>query len=1034
MVGDAPRAIGPLFHGLRLKQLSITAVVWRGGLGTLQQRIPPPVNLPSFQSLAQHLTQLHFFLFYPQYGEENEQYMVQPEHLVEYFRPLAQLQVLTLLCPNKLEGLTQLLQVLPQLHTLQLPDVTISGQQQLDTLLAATQITSLQLRQVEALDTSYADAPCSWQRLELTGTLDFKVVAYLPLHSLSQPLVCGISQTLWWQRHPTSLHKRARPCLELQALWPVASVMLLLLLLLLLPQQGKASLSSSGQQTVPAMSKRDMQHQAAVDGGASAADGYSPAGEEPPPATRLLDLPPALLDDVACWAMQLGARSLLPVTCRAFSQARLLHVPALRIQLGRQCCDQLLTPRVVAALQARTSKLTLTLWQPETEDSEGFRKQLAPTLQLPQTEYTKHYTDLLAHALAMGCSRDPTLTGRSPAPAMSQSEMQHQVAVDGGASATDGYSSAGEAPPPATRLLDLPPALQDDIACRVIQLGARSLLPLTCRAFSQARLLHAPALRIQLGRQCCDQLLTHRVVAALQARTSKLALNLWQPETEDSTRYRKQLAPTLQLPQTEYTQDYTELLAYALAKLDNCAAVEVCKLVSSGTYDLNSYRHLRCSPGLAQHLLDSFPSLTALTLEGLRVSNDELASLLSHPPLALQLQQLDVTKTEIPDGDEPLSVGPLFQGLQLKQLSIEAVRHKQPGTSLLPSFQPLAQHLTQLGFSLYYGNDDDDDDDVDGTNYLVQYLQPLAQLQVLTLPCQYQLDDLAELVQALPQLHTLQLPEATVSGQQQLDTLLAATQITSLQLASVRACDTSYADAPCSWQRLELQWIDWKAITYLVACLPLHSLTQPLLVGKQSFIVGDCINPEVVAALHHLAQACKVPVQIKEVELRIPHEVITPALLQSLNMEHLFGSTPTLQQQREDLAQLVLALQALQFCGKVKVYGLHEVTAADVLALAPLFRDCTHFELCDGSMEPSLEFWHQLVQRMPAVQQVELNNVEGSVSAAMHESLQLMAEQPWARWLHITICYDLEGSQLPACWQAGSWLMAGIIKVSLWAD
>ncbi|GFH20289.1 hypothetical protein HaLaN_17384, partial [Haematococcus lacustris] len=123
------------------------------------------------------------------------------------------------------------------------------------------------------------------------------------------------------------------------------------------------------QRTVPAMSQRDMHHKAAMDGCASAADGYSPAGQAPPRATRLLDLPPALLDDIACRVMQDRARSQLPLTCRAFSQAHLLHVPALRIQLGRQCCDQLLTPQVVAALQARTSKLALTLEQPETEDS-----------------------------------------------------------------------------------------------------------------------------------------------------------------------------------------------------------------------------------------------------------------------------------------------------------------------------------------------------------------------------------------------------------------------------------------------------------------------------------------------------------------------------------------------------------------------------------------------------------------------------------------------------------------------------------------
>ncbi|MGQ3144884.1 hypothetical protein [Rhizobium oryzihabitans] len=99
---------------------------------------------------------------------------------------------------------------------------------------------------------------------------------------------------------------------------------------------------------------------------------------------------------------------------------------------------------------------------------------------------------------------------------------------------------------------------------------------MTSRAFSLARLLRVAALRIQLGRQCCDQLLTPRVVAALQARTSKLTLTLWQPETEDSGYYEEQLVPTLQLPHTEYTQLYTDLLAHALAKLDNCAAVQVC--------------------------------------------------------------------------------------------------------------------------------------------------------------------------------------------------------------------------------------------------------------------------------------------------------------------------------------------------------------------------------------------------------------------------------------------------------------------------
>ncbi|KAJ9520383.1 hypothetical protein QJQ45_000124 [Haematococcus lacustris] len=610
---------------------------------------------------------------------------------------------------------------------------------------------------------------------------------------------------------------------------------------------------------------------------------------------------------------------------------------------------------------------------------------------------------------------------------MAKRYKQQQVTVDGSASATDWYSPAGKVPPPATRLLDLPPALLDDIACLVMQLGVRSLLPLTCRAFSQAHLLYVPALRIQLGRQCCDQLLTRQVVAALQSRNTKLAITLWQPETEDSICYSKQSAPTLQLPQTEYTQDYTDLLAHALAKLDNCAAVEVCKLVSSGTYYSDNCRHLHCSPGLAQQLLDCFPSLTALTLEGLCVSNDALASLLSHPPLALQLQQLHLTDDSAPAGDEPRLVGPVFQGLQLKQLSIAAVRPKQPGTPPLPSLQPLAQHLTQLHLVIGYNCEID-------LSFFMEYLQPLAQLQVLTLSHLDRLNGLTEVLQALPQLHTLQLPQVTVSGQQELDTLLAATQLTSVQLGTVKALDTSYADAPCNWQRLELSLdIDWTAIAHL----PLHSLSQPLVLGNLRINVWDSPHPESAAAFHCLAGAIKVPVKIMELDLFMLSREQRLLVDEELLVHKRFGPsviTPALlQQQRVNLAQLVSWLQPLQCCfvGKVVVYGLHEVTTADVLALAPLCRDCTHLELLCGSVEPSLEFWRQLVQLMPAVKEVTFHDVKGSFSAAMHESLQLMAEQPWARWLDITIQDDITASDVPSCWQAGSWLKAGMFKVTM---
>ncbi|GFH09539.1 hypothetical protein HaLaN_04706 [Haematococcus lacustris] len=252
--------------------------------------------------------------------------------------------------------------------------------------------------------------------------------------------------------------------------------------------------------------------------------------------------------------------------------------------------------------------------------------------------------------------------------------------------------------------------------------------------------------------------------------------------------------------QTEYTQHYTDLLAYALAKLGNCAAVE--------------------------------------------------------------LQQLDLTDASVPNGDEPGAVATVFQGLQLKQLSIASIHPGQHGHPPLLNFQPLAQHLTQLHLDATHAGGDKP------LSFFKECLQPLAQL-------------------------------------------------------------------------------------------------QPLVLGTLDICAKDILDPEVPAALYFLAEAIKVPVKINELHMCMlsseqPQlEVITPALLQ---------------EQREDLTRLISLLQPLQCCfvGRVEVSYLHEVVAADVLALAPLCRDCSHFELEYGSVEPSLEFWRQLVQLMPAMQKVEL--------------------------------------------------------------
>ncbi|KAJ9532161.1 hypothetical protein QJQ45_003928 [Haematococcus lacustris] len=88
-----------------------------------------------------------------------------------------------------MSGVVALLPVLanlPSLHTLVLDDAVV-GQEQLDALLALTQITHLYVVYFSGLTCSRASADCSWRKLEV-HTMDLVTAAYLPLHSLTHPL------------------------------------------------------------------------------------------------------------------------------------------------------------------------------------------------------------------------------------------------------------------------------------------------------------------------------------------------------------------------------------------------------------------------------------------------------------------------------------------------------------------------------------------------------------------------------------------------------------------------------------------------------------------------------------------------------------------------------------------------------------------------------------------------------------------------------------------------------------------------------
>ncbi|KAJ9532506.1 hypothetical protein QJQ45_010581 [Haematococcus lacustris] len=561
------------------------------------------------------------------------------------------------------------------------------------------------------------------------------------------------------------------------------------------------------------------------------------------------------------------------------------------------------------------------------------------------------------------------------------------------------------ASPPASCLLELPDSVLDDIASWAVRPGTSGALSLTCRAFAQANLRHAPAFRIQLDRQRCDQLLTPRIVAIVRARTGKLALTLEQS-----------------LPQGS-NQD-ANILAHILDKLGSCAAVEAVKLTRSGAPHHHNAVALACTPGLAQRLLDSFPGLTAIALHKYTISCSHLAGLISHPQLALQLQQLDLTGTSIcqagqPDQPGAVTLATLFQGLRLKRLSLAIY-----DIELLPDLQPLAQHLIQLQWTELPNLP------LRGTYPWVLGLRTLSRLQVLTVcnPCS--LWGLLRDLKALPQLHTLQLAETTLRNGYELDDLLAATQLTSVQLASVEGLSSSRASAPCSWQRLELMGsIDCTSAAYL----PLHSLTQPLVLGELCCSVDLVTTPEAAAALHSLAGAWKQPPVVRCVQLDMFGRLEEEADAEVEAAPEGADTTPLvriiLQQQSSRWAQLVALLCKLELrcLNKVVISNFLVFSAADVQVLAPFCHGCTCLHFLCSTVCPSLEFWHELVQCMPSVTHVLFTPLQEPASVAMHESLQLMAEQPWARWLDITISF--KHPEEVTYWQAQDWSSIGGCKV-----
>ncbi|KAJ9533500.1 hypothetical protein QJQ45_026552, partial [Haematococcus lacustris] len=120
--------------------------------------------------------------------------------------------------------------------------------------------------------------------------------------------------------------------------------------------------------------------------------------------------------------------------------------------------------------------------------------------------------------------------------------------------------------------------------------------------------------------------------------------------------------------------------------------------------------------------------------------------------------------------------------------------------------------------------------------------------------------------------------------------------------------DNLFLDAPCSWQQLQVvRSMDCIS----AACLPLHSLTQPLNVKQLCTGVDDVSGTDTAAAILTLTRACQVPVTVGvlsvDVDVRSEGDRETGTPL---------DDPVLLQQQRSHMRHWVAQLHALQHRGK----------------------------------------------------------------------------------------------------------------------
>ncbi|KAJ9505850.1 hypothetical protein QJQ45_010648 [Haematococcus lacustris] len=397
----------------------------------------------------------------------------------------------------------------------------------------------------------------------------------------------------------------------------------------------------------------------------------------------------------------------------------------------------------------------------------------------------------------------------------------------------------------STQLLDLPEELLGALLRQLDDGNSRLQVFMTSKRLATALLQHTPSIQLThplaVDLVCApgDERCIHPFLAqALLTRKAHLELTL-QPEGK----LPAQLRPRRGGP-----------LAVTLGAVELCPAVT--HLIISFPKGLPRPVYI-WKPVYSSGLAASYPSLTSLTLRSFQLSSTQLGRLLSHPALLPRLKHLDVCGTDIMNKAQP-APSP-FTGSRLQQL-----RLGWGYWDFTPHLAPLAPHLTQLEVGSAEIND----------SGFVGSLSSLA-VAVCSLTClqslKFDLDGLeagdwflpplVPVLASLPSLHTLLLLQDTVHGDQ-VDVLLAATQITHLHVYSIGCLVFSRVSAACSWRQLEVEEMDWVSAAHL----PLHSLTHPLQLAQLGG-VGP-VGAEVLAAAElNLCERNKAGLEVEDMWL-----------------------------------------------------------------------------------------------------------------------------------------------------------------------